>query len=385
MSFKEVTEFLMILKELECPEMVEVDSFQYSDFPLVAKIFRWLVMRCDPTFQVPLEIEAEQDRVFFLKALVDHMILRYNLVLDPRKLYLADGYAVRELLKIARLLSDASNVWNGPVMSAKGDIFAIDEDVKAKVIAKVMDLQTFRKDHSQVALSSAEMSELLRQEPENHALRISALNMKLDPSKVESSLNESILEIEALAKDYDQKFSNIEFDKANLEAKIKKREEELERMQRRLHTIQKTKPTHLDESDKLENELKDLYGRYSTTFRTFLALEHQVQQAEATMEHREQRFLENNQEIPTGKERKTDSAVIDDGFNEDPVDGSEPEVPFNRARVRQSIVRTEAVDEASVYSHGDVDGSDDEEEPIRGGVSAGNQLAAEPESSDDDF
>ena len=31
-----------------------------------------------------------------------------------------------------------------------------------------MDLQTFRKEHSQVALSSADMSEMLRQEPENH-------------------------------------------------------------------------------------------------------------------------------------------------------------------------------------------------------------------------
>jgi predicted nuclease with TOPRIM domain len=44
-----------------------------------------------------------------------------------------------------------------------------------------------------------------------------------------------------MTNEYNQKFANIEFDKANLEAKIKKREEELERMHRRLQTIQKTK------------------------------------------------------------------------------------------------------------------------------------------------
>lgn len=38
-------EFAEIMRAMECPYRVDLESFQYPDFPLVAKVLRWLVLR----------------------------------------------------------------------------------------------------------------------------------------------------------------------------------------------------------------------------------------------------------------------------------------------------------------------------------------------------
>ena len=78
-----------------------------------------------------------------------------------------------------------------------------------------------------------------------------------------------------------------------------------------------------------------------------------------------------------------DAAVIDDGFNEDAGEGSDPDVPAAAtSRGRQSVARGNAVDEVSSYSHGD--GASDDEIPVAGPPRpVQNNHAAE--SSDDEF
>lgn len=54
------------------------------------------------------EISTEQDRVNFLQAIAQLMLTKARMKLNIKKLYAADGLAVKELLKLASLLYKAT-------------------------------------------------------------------------------------------------------------------------------------------------------------------------------------------------------------------------------------------------------------------------------------
>ena len=53
------------------------------------------------------EITTEQDRVVFLKSAAEQLLLKARVKLNLKNLYQANGFAVRELLKVANLLHAA--------------------------------------------------------------------------------------------------------------------------------------------------------------------------------------------------------------------------------------------------------------------------------------
>merc|ERR1719230_2246172 len=53
------------------------------------------------------EIRTEQDRVAFLKSVAEQLLVKARIKLNLKNLYASNGFAVRELLKLAQLLYDA--------------------------------------------------------------------------------------------------------------------------------------------------------------------------------------------------------------------------------------------------------------------------------------
>merc|ERR1719230_2182122 len=53
------------------------------------------------------EIRTEHDRVAFLKSVAEQLLVKARVKLNLKNLYSSNGFAVRELLKIATLLHDA--------------------------------------------------------------------------------------------------------------------------------------------------------------------------------------------------------------------------------------------------------------------------------------
>jgi len=51
----------------------------------------------------------------------------------------------------------------------------------------------------------------------------------------------------------------LEADERNLESKIKKKQEELERTEKRLKSLESVKPQFMEEAEKLEKELQRYY------------------------------------------------------------------------------------------------------------------------------
>ena len=80
----------------------------------------------------------------------------------------------------------------------------------------------------------------------------------------------------------------MEHEELNLETKIKKRQEELERMEKRLRSLDNVRPQFLEEQDKLEKELQRQYDIYMEKYRTLDYLENELEQYHKAEEERKE-------------------------------------------------------------------------------------------------
>ncbi|CAN0024380.1 unnamed protein product [Ectocarpus sp. 4 AP-2014] len=110
MSFRDLRNFTEIMRALGYPRSVSMDNFRAPNFQLVADVLYWMVKRYDPDIAVSDNIESENDRVDFLTGVAEAMLNKAHIKLNAKRLYAADGHAVKELLKLATLLYSASRV-----------------------------------------------------------------------------------------------------------------------------------------------------------------------------------------------------------------------------------------------------------------------------------
>ncbi len=114
-----------------------MENFRTPNFELVAECLYWLVQRCVqrwspyacvvpshgasvyrryyPGVDITDDISTESARVNFLQSVAQIMLTKARMKLNIKKIYAADGVAVRELLKIASLLYKATE------KASKGD------------------------------------------------------------------------------------------------------------------------------------------------------------------------------------------------------------------------------------------------------------------------
>uniref|UniRef100_H9G581 Clusterin associated protein 1 n=1 Tax=Anolis carolinensis TaxID=28377 RepID=H9G581_ANOCA len=209
--------FTEMLRALGYPRLISMENFRTPNFMLVSEILLWLVKRYEPQTDIPSDVETEQDRVFFIKAVAQFMATKAHIKLNTKKLYQADGYAVKELLKITSVLYNA--------MKSKGmEATTVSEEDTGKfkfdLGSKIGDLKTARQLASEITSKGASLYDLLGKEVE---LRV--------------SLQKKSTKHEQVQKTKDM-LNNVASDEASLEAKIEKRKMELERNHKRLQTLQ---------------------------------------------------------------------------------------------------------------------------------------------------
>lgn len=129
------------MRSLGYPRLISMENFRNPNFELVADCLYWLLQRCghpfpspvsplhphagfgadgamwgmsgggryDPGTDVSDDISTESDRVLFLKSVAQVMLTKSRIKLNIKRLYAADGLAVKELLKVALLLYKATS------------------------------------------------------------------------------------------------------------------------------------------------------------------------------------------------------------------------------------------------------------------------------------
>lgn len=313
MSFRDLRNFTEMMRALGYPRHVSMENFRSPNFGLVAEVLLWLVKRFEPQTDVPSDVETEQDRVFFIKAVAQFMATKAHIKLNTKKLYQADGYAVKELLKATSVLYGAMKA-RGAEGSGQGE----DDVAKFKfdLGSKVADLKAARQLASEITSKGASLYDLLGKEVALRELRTEAIARPLEINETERVMRVAVKDVLAQVQKTKDLLSSVASDEANLEAKIEKRKLELDRSRKRLQTLQSVRPAFMDEYEKIEEELQKQYDAYLERFRNLAYLEQQLD------DHRrleQERFeeAENTLRLMQSRLREEERRLLKSGGNED--------------------------------------------------------------------
>ncbi|XP_076289260.1 clusterin associated protein 1 [Lasioglossum baleicum] len=318
MSFRDLRNFTEMMRVLGYPRLISVGNFRLPNFVLVAEILIWLVRRFDPDADVPSEHNTEDERIALIRAVAEFMALKTNVKLNTKKLYQADGYAVKELLKITSLLYDAqSNSNNSDI--AEDDNFNV---VNFDISEKINELKSTRELARQLTVTGASLFDLLGREVDLREIRNSKVARQFDTSEIETALKNVIDSMHREIDDTKKQIDNVKDTEQNLDVRIERRRIELDRNQKRLQTLKKVRPAFMEEFDKLEIELRSLYDDYLQKFRYLAYLEHLYEDAAKT----EQERFERRQEATR---KQLEKMRAEDANFESMMEGNDSILPTN--------------------------------------------------------
>ncbi|XP_018370011.1 PREDICTED: clusterin-associated protein 1 [Trachymyrmex cornetzi] len=285
MSYRDLRNFTEMMRVLGYPRLISLANFRMPNFPLVAEIIVWLVKRFDPDVDIFSDHDIEEQRVTLIRSVAEFMALKTNVKLNTKKLYQADGYAVKEMLKIATLLYDAQNSSNTEQNQSSSNQNAVNFDISDKI----NELKTTRQLASQLTINGAALFDLLGREVELREIRNTKIARQFDTSEIEVALKDVIENTRKEISETKKQIDNVKDTEQNLDARIERRKTELDRNQKRLHTLKKVRPAFMEEFEKLEIEFRALYDDYLQKFRYLAYLEHLYEDAAKVEQERFER------------------------------------------------------------------------------------------------
>ncbi|XP_033937713.1 clusterin-associated protein 1 homolog [Pseudochaenichthys georgianus] len=273
MSFRDLRNFTEMMRALGYPRLISMENFRTPNFTLVAEILIWLVKRYEPQMDIPTDVDTESDRIFFIKAVAQFMATKAHIKLNTKRLYQADGYAVKEMLKITSVLYSAMKTKQ---MALGEQTEEENSKFKFDLGSRISDLKAARQLASDVTSKGASLYDLLGKEVDLREMRTAAIARPLEINETEKALRAAIKEVlESVEKTKDM-LSNVVSDETSLDAKIEKKNQELERNRKRLQTLQSVRPAFMDEYEKIEEDLQKQYETFVEKFRNLCFLESQL-------------------------------------------------------------------------------------------------------------
>ncbi|KAA3677924.1 clusterin-associated protein 1 [Paragonimus westermani] len=314
MSYREMRTFTEMMRTLGFNRNISMENFRTPNFPLVAEILTWLVARYDSHADLPQCFDTEQDRVIFIKTVAHFMATRACIRLNTKKLYQANGFAVKELMKITRVLYsaicksgkteeneaselcvmelfDISKARLSPTtvffLMLKCRFFPFTTYLEYYASSSVSptyslfqkkQLQESRSLSSQLASIGASLHTLLGREIGLREARDRSIRRQLDSAWVEQCVADARDALHGQVEKTETALVNVAADEATLDGKIEKKRSELDRNRKRLATLQSVRPAYMEEYEQLEEELSSLYSSYLTRFRNLAFLENQYEE-----------------------------------------------------------------------------------------------------------
>jgi clusterin-associated protein 1 len=165
--------------------LISVENFRQPNFPLLAELLKWLVKRYDPHTDIPTETETESDRILFVKSVAQFMATKAHIKLNTKKLYQADSYVVKELLKMTTVLYNALKLNHD---ENKEDSFGSNLSLTFDISSQIGDLRRARELASEITSKGATIYDLLGREVDLRDVRTYTINRNLELSDVEKGI-----------------------------------------------------------------------------------------------------------------------------------------------------------------------------------------------------
>ncbi|KAE9047939.1 hypothetical protein PR003_g871 [Phytophthora rubi] len=328
MSFRELRNLTEMMRALGYPRPVSMENFRTPNFELVSDLLYWMVKKYDPSSSIAEEIDTEDDRVEFLTQVATEVLAKARIRLNPKRLYAADGFAVKELIKLARVLYEASRIDLATQQEPDDD----DDDVSVKSLlgSRVKDPKATRQLASDITQSGAKLYDLLETELDvrdarQQAIRfLDALSTNHENSSEQKFLERSIQDILVNLQDNveltERQVVELDAEEKALAAKIKKAQADLERSEKRVKSLQHVRPAFMDEYEKLEKELERQYAIYCERFRN---LDYLQRELDLHNSREMKKLAENDRSLKKlQKKFRDDELAILRGEQEDQIENS---------------------------------------------------------------
>ena len=177
----------------------------------------------------------------------------------------------------------------------------------------------------------------------------------------------------------------MENEESNLENKIKKKQEELERTEKRLRSLDNVRPQFLEEQDKLERELQRQYDIYMEKYRNLDYIESELVKYQKAEEERKE---EHDRKLRKMREKLLKEEVeVLRGNRHDEVDEEYRPMSLNRTNAggggnRPPGARVQGSMRQSGRNRGDSSEESDEDSDMNAG--GGGRVSDDSEGSYDD-
>ncbi|XP_061636005.1 clusterin-associated protein 1 homolog isoform X1 [Phyllopteryx taeniolatus] len=372
MSFRDLRNFTEMMRALGYPRLISLENFRTPNFNLVAEIMIWLVKRYEPQMDIPPDVDTESDRVFFIKAVAQFMATKAHIKLNTKRLYQADGYAVKEMLKITSVLYSAMKTKQ---MGLEDRVEEDSSNFKFDIGSRISDLKAARQLASEVTSKGASLYDLLGKEVELREKRTAAIARPLEIDVTEKALREAIREALVTVEKTKEMLNNIVSDEASLDAKIERKKQELERSRKRLQTLQSVRPAFMDEYEKIEEDLQKQYEIYVAKLKNLCFLEsqledyHQLEQerfeeAENTLRMMQQNLKEDDRDLMRSSLKDVDSdtdVLEDEGDMDSDLEESRPSNPRPMRNGLMAVKQTNDLFRRGTRFIGNMQGGDSDE------------------------
>jgi clusterin-associated protein 1 len=266
------------MKALGYPRLISVENFRTPNFELVADVLFWLVHRYEPTAELTDDISGDQG-VEFLKAVAQIVYQKAHIKLNIKKLYRADGMAVRELLKVSKLLYDALQTDTSEANSqAISDL---------TVQSKLKELQASTNLAPKIVDGGAKVFTLLANEEQlkksrDRALKfLENLTTNLDSAndpheQIQRNIREQINLVDDNIVELEKLSNTLETDEGIKSSKIEKKKKKLLWLEKRYAMKKTQRPAFMVQYDRSEEELRHVYDTYLERFRNLHYLESEL-------------------------------------------------------------------------------------------------------------
>ncbi|XP_045497797.1 clusterin-associated protein 1 [Colias croceus] len=331
MSFRDLRNFSEDMRALGFPRPISLESFRIPNWELLELCLRWLVARVEPEMILRGDKNSIEQRVIMAAHAVQLFKARVNIEVNGSKLYRADGWAVREMQKVSSLLRESLLA---PPPDQQEAAAAAPFDVSNRV-GEIKDARTLATD---IVAEGAYLYDLFTKELENKDTRSRVLSSSPDMEKSEAALNSGIESVSESVTSAREQIDNVAASEAALDAKLERRRAELQRAEKRLHTVQQIKPMYQEELSSIQKEIEKKWNSYALRYRAVQTLKHELSLINAVQTEEAIRVGTSIMELIHKYEREDVFADPTDSEEEEDVElVEEPPRPSSRPNTRLRI------------------------------------------------
>jgi len=300
MSYRELLVLSEKMKSLGYGRLISLDNFRSPNFELVADILYFFCDRIESAVELSDDISTRNQRVEFVRRSASILASATQIKLKLSNIYKSDGYAVKELLKIAHFLDSAQNFKSKNEGSTKG--------FESKDVASDLNaLREYTSLGSKIVSNGVKLHNLLssndKMMDERIVLFLDEMSHNIDDyddtmkKQIGRRLQTSINELDDSISDLrEHKLVEIRQNLRVLQKKMDEKGSELDRLKKRLSSLKNIKPAFLEEYEALETQNLEVYDLYAQKFRNLSYLQAQLNKY---------RRVEHEKEMATRKRLKS--------------------------------------------------------------------------------